>query len=462
MARFNLIINTVLYIVLRGLSVSSFCIGGLFASLLGGSVLTRLGRKKTLVVNNLGWVIGAILIAFSVNPAMFTIGRIFCGISCGLGALATTTYVGEISTIKGRGAMGSMNQLLVVIGILVSNLIGLPLANVPLWRLNYALVAVPAIGQALLLSMCVESPRYLVSKNRLQEAKVVLQKLRPNANINQEFQEMVAGQRGQVFTEVPTDAKDSTAELAPLQQGGEKTMYQEFGADDGADVGVSPHEKSHEAMSIIQLFKDRVVRTITLIVIFLHCTQQLSAINGVMYYSTTIFLSAYDAETSMYMAIGTSGLNLVCTIIQVAVIDYVGRRVLLILSQAGACLFCITLVIGGYFGISGLLVASVFMFVAFFAIGLGPIPWMITSEMSPTYAASSMGAIATCANWSMNFLIGLVFPTLMDSMGSFAFIIFGCILFASTIITIIFVPETKNKPIEQVYAEFDRKYGRAK
>ena len=351
---------------------------------------------------------------------------------------------------------------MVVVGILLSNLIGLPLANVPLWRLNFALVAVPAIIQALLMSMCVESPRYLVSKNRLQEAKVVLQKLRPNADISQEFQEIVAGQRGADYAEVPTDTKDTTNELAPLQQGGGKTISQEFGTDFSGDVGVTPQEKSHEAMSIFQLFKHRVVRSITLIVIFLHCVQQLSAINGVMYYSTTIFLSAYDAETSMYMAIGTSCLNLICTIIQVGLIDRVGRRVLLIMSQAGACLFCITLVIGGYFHVNGLLVASVFLFVAFFAVGLGPIPWMITSEMSPTYAASSMGAIATCANWSMNFFIGLIFPTLMDKLNSFAFIIFGCILFSSTIITILVVPETKGKPIEQVYAEFEQKYGRSK
>jgi MFS family permease len=428
--------------------------------LFGNYPLTKIGRKKTLVVNNIGWIIGAILIAFSTNPAMFTIGRVFCGISCGLGALATTTYVGEISTINGRGAMGSMNQLLVVIGILLSNLIGLPLANVPLWRLNYALVAVPAIAQALLMSMCVESPRYLVSQNRLQEAKVVLQKLRPNADVSNEFQEIVAGQRGSEYSEVPTDSKAGNNELAPLQQGTEKTMSQEFGAEESAEIGVSPHEKSVEAMSILQLFKHRVVRIITFTVIFLHCTQQLSAINGVMYYSTTIFLSAYDAQTSMYMAIGTSALNLVCTLIQVALIDRVGRRVLLIASQAGACLFCITLVIGGYFVINELLVASVFLFVASFAIGLGPIPWMITSELSPTYAASSMGAIATCANWTMNFLIGLVFPTMMDSLNSFSFVIFGCILFVSTIITILFVPETKGKPIEQVYAEYDKKYGK--
>ncbi|KAI9288382.1 major facilitator superfamily domain-containing protein [Umbelopsis sp. AD052] len=446
--------------LLWGFSVSSFCIGGLLASLFGNYPLTKMGRKKTLVVNNIGWVIGAILIAFSTGPAMFTIGRIFCGISCGLGALATTTYVGEISTIQGRGAMGSMNQLMVVIGILLSNLIGLPLATVPLWRLNYALVAVPAIVQALLMSMCVESPRYLVSQNRLQEAKLVLQKLRPNADVSLEFQEIVAGQRGDQYSEVPTDSKTGNNELAPLQQGTEKSISQEFsGAEESAEIGVSPHEKSVEAMSIIQLFKHRVVRVITFTVLFLHCTQQLSAINGVMYYSTTIFLSAYDAETSMYMAIGTSALNLVCTIVQVVLIDRVGRRFLLILSQAGACLFCITLVIGGYFVINELLVASVFLFVASFAVGLGPIPWMITSELSPTYAASSMGAIATCANWSMNFVIGLVFPTLMDSLNSFSFIIFGCILFCSTIITILFVPETKGKPIEQVYAEYDKKYG---
>ncbi|KAJ2958478.1 hypothetical protein NQZ79_g5941 [Umbelopsis isabellina] len=444
--------------LLWGFSVSSFCIGGLLASLMGGSLLTRIGRKKTLVINNLGWIIGAVLIALAVNPAMFTIGRVFCGISCGLGALATTTYVGEISTIKGRGAMGSMNQLMVVIGILLSNLIGLPLASVPLWRINYALVAVPAIAQALLMSMCVESPRYLVSKNNIQEARIVLQKLRGGADVTQELQEIVAGQRTDGGYEAPADAKDPSGELLPLQIPSEKSASGEFPSDYPSGVGVSPQEKSQEALSIFGLFRNRVVRKITLIVIFLHCTQQLSAINGVMYYSTTIFLGSYDAETSMYMAIGVSCLNLVFTILQVGIIDYVGRRVLLIVSAAGACIFCVTLVIGGYFGLNELLVASVYIYVAFFAIGLGPIPWMITSEMSPTYAASSMGGIATCFNWSMNFLIGLIFPTLMDKMGSFAFVIFACILFVATIIMIIFLPETKGKSIEQIYGEFENKY----
>lgn len=347
---------------------------------------------------------------------------------------------------------------MVVIGILLSNLIGLPLASVPLWRVNYALVAVPAIAQALLMSMCVESPRYLVSTNNIAEARVALQKLRGGADVSQELQEIVAGQRTEGGYEAPADVKDPSGELLPLQIPSEKSASAEFPSDYPSGVGVSPQEKSQEALSIFGLFRNRVVRKITMIVIFLHCTQQLSAINGVMYYSTTIFLGSYDAETSMYMAIGVSCLNLVFTLIQVGIIDYVGRRVLLITSAAGACVFCVTLVIGGYFGLNELLVASVYIYVAFFAIGLGPIPWMITSEMSPTYAASSMGGIATCFNWTMNFIIGLIFPTLMDSMGSFAFVIFAAILFVATIIMMIFLPETKGKSIEQIYGEFERKY----
>ncbi|KAG1060764.1 hypothetical protein G6F42_027874 [Rhizopus arrhizus] len=94
---------------------------------------------------------------------MFIIGRILCGLGCGMGSLSIPTYIGEVSSIKARGAMGTCNQFFIVIGILLSSVIGLPLADVPLWRVNYAIVAIPAIVQFFLMSTCVETPRYLIS-----------------------------------------------------------------------------------------------------------------------------------------------------------------------------------------------------------------------------------------------------------------------------------------------------------
>jgi MFS family permease len=110
---------------LWGFAVSSYCVGGLIGGLFGGAIQTKYGRKKAIIFNNIFWIIGGILIGVSVDSAMFIIRRIFCGLACGLGSLATPTYVGKVSTVKGHGTMGTCNQFAIVIGILLVSLIGL-------------------------------------------------------------------------------------------------------------------------------------------------------------------------------------------------------------------------------------------------------------------------------------------------------------------------------------------------
>ncbi|KAI8374272.1 general substrate transporter [Radiomyces spectabilis] len=427
--------------LLWGFAVSSYCLGGLVASLLAGTILNRIGRKKTISLNNLGWLIGAVLIALSTSPVMFVFGRIFCGLSCGLGSVATPTYNGEISTTRGRGTIGTLNQLFIVIGILSSNLVGLVLATVPMWRVSYALVILPALLQMVMMPFCVESPRYLISKNRIDEAKNALQRLRGKCLVDGELSDIIAGQLGVAAT-LPESS--STLDLSI-----KKVSTKEV-------VAESP-QKFKQAYSIRDLFNDPVVFQITCIVMVLHATQQLSAVNGVMYYSTTIFDAAFDQQTSMYIAIATSGVNLVVSLLSAFLIDHVGRRFLLILAMVGGCVTGITLALGGYFQQQVVLVVSVFLFVSSFAIGLGSIPWMITSELAPTHAASSVGAVATSINWASNFVIGLLFPTLLATLHSFAFLIFSAILLLATIYTIVYVPETKGRSLEEINASFERR-----
>lgn len=329
----------------------------------------------------------------------------------------------------------------IVIGILLSNLIGLPLSNVPLWRVNYALVIIPAVLQILLMPLCVESPRYLVSIDRKEDARYALQKLRGKAcNVEDELHDIVVGQQ------------DGTIAHSENEQ----DMAKKSAVAEEDIVPSTPEQKSKKAYGIRELFTDPVVRRITLTVLMLHAVQQFSAVNGVMYYSTIIFQESFDEATSIYMAIATSVVNLIVTLLSVVLIDRLGRRFLLILAQAGGCVTAVTLAIGGYYQVHGLLVASVFLFVSSFAIGLGPIPWLITSELSPTHAASSMTAIATSINWASNFVIGLLFPVLMDHLHSFSFLIFGGILLCSAVFTVLYIPETKGKSIEEINAGFER------
>jgi MFS family permease len=402
---------------LWGFAVASFCIGGLVGGLSAGALQTKVGRKRAIMLNNWGYIIGGILIGCSVHEAMFIVGRILCGLGCGMGSLSIPTYIGEVSTIKARGAMGTCNQFFIVVGILLSSVIGLPLATVPLWRLNYAIVAIPAIFQFFLMNTCVETPRYLVSVNRIEDARSSLQKLRDRANIDKEFYGMVEGYFGTAAAQSMTNYQDSAisaeekkeaagettaavprAEDVPTEGGNHETDHlttsvteqQDTGGFDNSaegDLVPAPHSGAGDqnTMNVIEIFKDPVIRRIALTVICSHAFQQLVGINAVMYYSTTIFTVAFNPEFSKYMTIVTTVVNFIMTLVSVVAIDRMGRRPLLLISNAGACLFSVLLVIGYVYQISGLLVASVFLYVASFAIGIGPIPWLMTSEITPTY-----------------------------------------------------------------------------
>ncbi|KAG2206626.1 hypothetical protein INT46_009862 [Mucor plumbeus] len=426
---------------LWGFAVASFCIGGLIGGLLGGSLQHRFGRKKTIIYNTIGWVIGGLLIGVAANPVMFIVGRVFCGVSCGIGSLCTPVYIGEISTIRYRGAMGACNQFGIVIGILLASVVGLPLASVPLWRINYAIVAIPAIIQFILMNTCVESPRYLISINRINDARECLQRLRVNSNIDTEFFGMIEGQLGL-----------AAAQIIVGTQGKPKEMNDDIKSMNTQvkDISTKQDENIRPQMNIVSIFSDPQVRRIALIVIALHSIQQLIGMNAVMYYSTTIFNMSFDADMSKYMAIVSTVFNFASTIASLFLIDCIGRRPLLMIAEIGACIFSILLVIGYVHNIGALLIVSVFGYVVFFAIGVGPIPWMMTSELTPAYASSAVGAVATAFNWAMNFLIGQCFPLIFDKIKGYSFAIFAAVAAVALVFSYFNVPETNGRSLENI------------
>ncbi|KAI8968848.1 major facilitator superfamily domain-containing protein [Mycotypha africana] len=453
---------------LWGFAVASFCVGGLIGSAVGGSIQTRLGRRLTIIVNNAGFILGAILIGCAVHTAMFIIGRILCGLSCGLGSLVIPTYLGEISTRRGRGLVGFLNQFFVVTGILLSSIIGLPTANVPLWRLNYAIVAIPAIFQVFMMGTCVESPRYLISVHRMSDAMESLQKLRgAHADVSEEFLDIVVGQFGRqrgirLLQEHALDKNMQSMAVASHGRVADDEGFETAAAaapkEYNDDVEANGEDQQRPPMSIIEIFRDPVIRKISIIVLVHHMIQQLSGMNAVMYYSTTIFEQAVDKQNAQYMAIYTTVVNFGMSIVAMLFIDRMGRRPLLLMAEAGTCIFSVLLVVGYKCNSSNLLVASVFIYVASFAIGIGPVPWMITSELSPIYASSSVGAVATAMNWAMNFLIGQVFPVIFAAIQGWSFLIFAVICFMAFLFTFFFLPETKNRAIEDIVASFQKKH----
>lgn len=322
------------------------------------------------------------------------------------------------------------------------------------------------------MGTCVESPRWLISVGRLEDALISLQKLRGTADVSNEFYDIVAGQVGhkRAVRLLKENSHEKNMKNVNNDEGFDNNSgfdndtsdyhQKELDAVGGASADLEHGEDDNEQrppMSVIEIFRDPVIRKITLIVLFHHTIQQLSGMNAVMYYSTTIFEQAVSHEEAQLMAIYTTLVNFGMSVVAMLVIDRMGRRILLLASELGTTLFSILLVIGYLYNIPNLLIASVFVYVASFAIGIGPIPWMITSEMTPIEASSSVGAVATGMNWAMNFLIGQVFPVIFAAIEGWSFLIFAVICFTSAVVTFFFLPETKGRAIEDIVAGFTKK-----
>ncbi|KAI7819612.1 general substrate transporter [Gamsiella multidivaricata] len=428
--------------LLWGFAVGSFCLGALVGGLSGGTVQNIYGRRKTMFISNLFFIVGALLLGLTYHQAQFIVGRIIVGFACGLGGVVAPTYLGEISTIKGRGAMGTMYQLLIVVGILISNLIGLGLSRPPLWRILLAINGIPPMIQLFMLPSLVESPRWLVSKNRLPEARHSLQKLRgTSTDVEHEFADMVQlllGRSSGTAGGRPA-ASDSAFEDASYK------------VDPEAPVAATATGAPHN-YSIFRLFSSE-CRGLAIIGIIVHFFQQASGINGLIYYSTSFLGDVFGADNAKYITVGTSACNLLATLASVFLVDRTGRRTLLLISLAGVAGSSILLVIGAYTDVGILVVVSVFLYIAFFAIGLGPIPWLLLSELLPTYALSPASSVATAVNWGTNFVIGLVFPSLNNGLGNGTFILFAAITAAGFLYIWFFVPETRARPVEEIMAE---------
>ncbi|KAI8603360.1 major facilitator superfamily domain-containing protein [Dissophora ornata] len=429
-----------------GFAVGSFCLGACAGGLMGGGIQNKIGRVKTMLVGNVAFILGALILGLTYNQAQFVIGRIVIGFACGVGGVAAPTYLSEIATAHARGTLGTFHQFFLVIGLVISNLVGLAWSSPPGWRIVLAANAIPALLQCLILPTMVESPRHLVCQQRIKEAQDALRKLRgPEADIeiHLELNDMKILLLGEQDDEKTTD---HDPENIPRDS---KVVQ----SHDALENDGSPSPRvNHEPYGILELFQSE-CRGLAAIGIMVHFLQQASGINGLVYYSTSFLGNVFGSGNSKYITIGVSCCNLLATALSVYLIDRFNRKTLLMASFTGMSVSALLLVIGAYCNLGHLVVVAVFLYIALFAIALGPIPWMLLSEMLPTYALSSASSIGTGVNWGTNFIIGLVFPSMTKGMGNGTFILFGAFNIFGVIFIGYFVPETRGRSIESVMAE---------
>ncbi|XP_066529832.1 solute carrier family 2, facilitated glucose transporter member 3a [Hoplias malabaricus] len=402
------------------LAVAIFSVGGMVGSFSVGVVADKFGRRKSMFLVNVLALIGGTLMGLCSLCSSFEMiiaGRLVIGLFCGLFTGLTPMYVGEVSPTPLRGAFGTLHQLGVVVGILISQILGLEflLGSDTLWPLLLALTVIPAVLQCLLLPFCPESPRYLlINLNKEEEARKALVRLRGFEDVSKDMQEM----------------KEESVKM-----------------------------NMEKKVTIPELFRTSMYRQPLLIAVILQLSQQLSGINAVFYYSTGIFESA-GVSQPIYATIGAGVVNTVFTVVSLFLVERAGRRTLHLIGLGGmavsALIMTIALLLKHIESLSYLSIVAVFAFVAMFEMGPGPIPWFIVAELFSQGPRPAAMAIAGFSNWTANFIVGMSFPKLEKLCGPYVFIIFMAFLILFFIFTYFRVPETKGRTFEDIAREFSR------
>ncbi|XP_027837622.2 glucose transporter type 1 isoform X4 [Aphis gossypii] len=412
--------------LLYSFAVSIFAIGGMLGGFSGGIIANRFGRKGGLLLNSFVGIGGACLMGltkyFNSYEVLF-IGRFIIGVNCGLNTSLVPMYISEIAPLNLRGGLGTVNQLAVTTGLLISQILGIEqiLGTDEGWPLLLGLAICPAILQLILLPVCPESPRYLlITKQWEEEARKALRRLRATNQIEEDIEEMRAEERAQ---------------------------------------------QSEATISMMELVCSPTLRQPLIISVVMQLSQQLSGINAVFYYSTSLFITAGLAENvAKFVTIGIGVIMVNMTLVTMPLMDKTGRRTLHLYGLGGMFIFSIFITISLLITemidwMSYLAVVSILGFVVFFAVGPGSIPWMITAELFSQGPRPAAMSIAVLINWVANFAVGIGFQPLKTALDNYTFLPFSVLLAIFWIFTYKKVPETKNKTFEEILALF-RQNGR--
>lgn len=400
---------------MQGIVVAIALLGAALGAAAAGYLSDRIGRRRVILGAGLLFVAGAVISAAANDLITLLVGRLFVGLAIGVASMLAPLYLAEISPAEDRGAIVSLNQLCITGGILVSYLVGFALAAAPGgWRWMLALGALPGIILAAGMLVLPESPRWLAGHGRLQDAENVLRRLRGTVD--------VAGEFGALRTDLAREGRLASAK---------------------------------------ELLAPRLRRPLV-IGVGLAMFQQITGINTVIYFAPTIFQSAglSSAATAILATAGVGAVNVIMTIVSIRLIGRLGRRQLLLWSLGGMALTLFVLSFAFYVGASGHLawvaVVSVAIYVGFFAIGLGPVFWLLISEIFPLALRGRAMSLSTVAVWSFNLIVSATFLDLIGAIGSAAtFIVYAVLSLVALVFVFIMVPETKGLSLEQIEDTLD-------
>jgi SP family galactose:H+ symporter-like MFS transporter len=398
--------------LMMGVVTSIALAGAACGAAIAGRLADRFGRRPILLATAVIFVSGAIISALAGDLGFLLAGRLIIGVGIGGASMLTPLYLAEIAPAKIRGALVSFNQLAVTLGILGAYLVGYALAAGGAWRWMLGLGGVPGVVLATGMFFLPETPRWLAGHGHMDQAKQALLRLRGRDT-------------------------DVTTELAQLRD------------DLTAPAKSRPQSQIGHAGNRLPL----------IVGIGLAIFQQVTGINTVIYFAPTIFQASglSSASAAILATAGIGVVNVVMTAVAIWLVDRVGRRVLLIWGLGGMGVSLCLLALGfmlGHGQLLGLLTgASLTVYVGFFAIGLGPVFWLLISEIFPLAIRARGMSAATIANWLANLVVALTFLDLVGFLGhAGVFVLYAILTFAGLGFAYALVPETKGLTLEAVQA----------
>lgn len=397
-----------------------FVVGGMIGAFTSKFVLDYLGRKKGILFN-CGFVVLAAVLVFAApyarSPVLIMVSRFFYGIQGGMTCSLTPTYLSEISPSELRGSTGVIPQLFITLGILMGQILGFKeiFGNENLWNFLLAFPVLTTVLAAAVFFFCPDSPKELLMNEKVEEARAALGKLRNQENVQSEV-------------------KAIQLELAS--------------------------STSNDSMSLIQLLKSSELRWPLITALVIQITQQLSGVNAIFFYSSSIFKTANIPDAYIQYAILSTGvINVLTTIACVPLIDKLGRKPLLVYPMAGMLVVFTLITI--FLNLDGqifayLSIVCIIIFIVLFAVGLGPIPFIYVAECFRQNSRSAAMAICILTNWSASLLLTLAFPFVQSALKEYVFCVFLVIVLCSLVFTIFKVPETKGKSADQIIKSFSK------
>lgn len=398
--------------VLQELIVSGVLVGAIFGALFSNPLCKKIGRKNVLLLTSFVFSTGAILCSISPDPAIHPVylilSRAYLGIALGFATFAAPIYLSELSPKKYRGSIISGFQFMITLGIFVSFVLNTFLSQYDSWRLLFAITSIPAIITLIMVVFLPKSPRWLMMKGKKDQAIKVLHKIM-----------------------TPDDAK---IELDDMNQ-------------------AMSVKSSGWNMMFVKRF-----RHVLFLGIALQLFQQLSGINAIMYYAPIIFkMAGFTTVHDQLLVTAIVGLvNMLSTVFTILFIDKFGRRPILFTGIITMVLSLFVTFFIFHIGVHThiqqlILVASVLVFIIGFAISLGPIAWMICSEIFPLKGREFGLMITTATNWIGNLLVGLTFLSLISGIGiANTFFMFMCFNVIALVLFALYVPETKGISLESI------------